>query len=392
MKEAKNLLSGRVNVWQILFLITATVYVLHFYVLSSEHHSDASASHKDSLNKATRSRLRVTVTNSAGLYPNIEGSIAGRPYTILNENIDSAMSATAQQRLDLARSSLPVTRVLSSNGPRKLPQLRYMHIPRTGNALVATAVHYCCNNLGNILIDNKMRYETQPWKLDVSCRVCFRQPITSNGECFSSFPYIHLHDEKKVITMMRNPLERIASQIVEMRSLRGMMVSWGITSNDADVFVHVVTNRFTNTYDDFVHYLQTKASFHALLSSNKATKELSKHYREFLGVVRQCYDGFHLAIPHLDIKQNFSYVENCRYLSAAHFPGIKGCMTRMVLGYNCLDVGYSISPSDMLEAKRRLNESFAFVGMPTILLISLHEVMLILCIYCMSVLYYVCIL
>eukprot|EP01031_Cornospumella_fuschlensis_P030328 gene30328-36648_t len=296
------------------------------------------------------------------LYSHAVGRVAGRPYTILNESVDSLTRTIYLEQLYSARSKLPATQILLSHGPKKLPKLRYIHIPRAGNALMATAVHYCCENIGNITVSSKIRYKTLPWKLDYTCRGCLRQPITNNGEYFSSFPFIHPHDDRIAITMVRNPIERIASQIVEMRSLRGMITSYGISSEDADVLLQVLSNKFTNTFNDFVNYLRRKSSFHAALSLNKPGNLLSKEYEKFLSVVKQCYADVRKVISTKNKHQTTAVVENCRYLSASHFPGIKGCMTRMILGLNCLDTIYSITVEDMLEAKRRLKESFAFVG------------------------------
>ena len=44
------------------------------------------------------------------------------------------------------------------------------------------------------------------------------------------------------------------------------------------------------------------------------------------------------------------------------YPGLTGCMTKMVIGKGCCDK-YEITRDDMNEAKRRIKEDFAFVGM-----------------------------
>ena len=44
-------------------------------------------------------------------------------------------------------------------------------------------------------------------------------------------------------------------------------------------------------------------------------------------------------------------------------PGIKGCMTKMILGYRCAEIvpgGFTRKLTN--EAKRRLSEDFVFVG------------------------------
>ena len=54
-------------------------------------------------------------------------------------------------------------------------------------------------------------------------------------------------------------------------------------------------------------------------------------------------------------------MRSCRYRIAAHFPGLRGCMTKMVLGRQCAE-RFKLTIADLNEAKRVLREEFAFVG------------------------------
>ena len=50
-----------------------------------------------------------------------------------------------------------------------------------------------------------------------------------------------------------------------------------------------------------------------------------------------------------------------RYLLASHFPGLRGCMTKMILGKQCSE-RYQLTNSDLEEAKRLVRSELAFVG------------------------------
>ena len=50
-----------------------------------------------------------------------------------------------------------------------------------------------------------------------------------------------------------------------------------------------------------------------------------------------------------------------RYLLASHFPGLRGCMTKMVLGKQCSE-RYQLTNADLEEAKRLVRSELAFVG------------------------------
>ena len=51
----------------------------------------------------------------------------------------------------------------------------------------------------------------------------------------------------------------------------------------------------------------------------------------------------------------------CKWKAAALYPGLTGCMTKMVIGRGCCDK-YDITRDDMKEAKRRIKQDFAFIG------------------------------
>ena len=50
-------------------------------------------------------------------------------------------------------------------------------------------------------------------------------------------------------------------------------------------------------------------------------------------------------------------------ITYANYEGIRSCQTKMVLGHNC-GTEFPISDADLVEAKRRVEHEFAFIGKP----------------------------
>jgi len=55
----------------------------------------------------------------------------------------------------------------------------------------------------------------------------------------------------------------------------------------------------------------------------------------------------------------------CKMKAISLYPGILGCQTKMILGIECAKM-YVITMDDITEAKRRLSEEFAFVGIQSL--------------------------
>ena len=61
-------------------------------------------------------------------------------------------------------------------------------------------------------------------------------------------------------------------------------------------------------------------------------------------------------------SKKITTLRSCRYVLASHFPGLRGCMTKMVLGRQCSEK-YQLTQADLQEAKRIVREELAFVGL-----------------------------
>eukprot|EP00981_Chlorochromonas_danica_P012966 scaffold5626_cov258-Ochromonas_danica.AAC.7 len=341
---------------------------------------------KNKKNKQQQSKL-TTLGQSLVQYHNIEGEINGKHFTILNDTMDSRLEKVLLSRLQnikktIATATTTYTTITSRNnnttsssgssssssstvstssnttiikdyGEKRLHQLRYLHIPRTGITFVTTVVHFCCEHLEDIVIDVKARYDLQPWKVDPTCRICLKQPISANGDYWSFYPFLDKYDYGQAMALFRSPLPRIASQIVEMRSMRGMMVSLGISPADATIFTQLTLNKFTTNYTSFLSLLEQKSEIVKI--GRDSQHQLL--YDDFLQVAKRCYD----QIYGLQVR-NQSIIEECRWQMAARYPGIRGCQTRMVLGKNCID-SYQLTTADLDRAKARLKDGFAFIGL-----------------------------
>lgn len=338
------------NTWQLLFFALVLIYAIHVYILSHEEEDEESGHGRKG--SALSLRSSKPIIESGVKYDNIEGVVNGKPYVILNDNMDPQAADLALSRLDNVKEASARPQLVQAYGEKKASQLRFMHIPRTGVTFINTMVHFCCENVADIVIDARAKYDIQPWKLDPTCRRCLKQPITSNGEYWSYYPYIAEHDRGRAVALFRNPLARIASQIVEMRSLRGMMVSLGISKADAEVFTELTGNKFNETYSSFVAYLGAKGE---LTKVNRDAVH-QQQYQDFLKVSEDCYNEIFTKK-----NRNMNLIEVCRWQMSARYPGIRGCQTRMVLGKNCID-SYQITQKDVELAKTRLKDDFAFIG------------------------------
>lgn len=345
--------SSAVNIWQILFFVAVAVYALHMYILSHEESATLGSSKpSSSLRDSNLQRKPKPMAIPSVKANNIEGEFAGKPFVILDTTVSPAAEQVALERLQELKQTSSRPTVLQDFGPKRLQQLRFIHIPRNGISFAKTVAHYCCQHLDDMVVDAKAKYDMQPWKLDPSCRACLRQPLTANGEYWSYFPYFPDHDRGRAIAIFRSPIDRISSQVVEMRSLRGMMVAMGISNSDAELFTAVVTNKFKDTFATFSSTLKRKSSL-----LNSPMDSLTKGFVEqFWEVSKSCYQRIQA-----NTTRGADLLDSCRWRMAARYPGIRGCQARMVLGKRCID-SYVPSAAEMDLIQKRMQEDFAFIG------------------------------
>ena len=270
-------------------------------------------------------------------------NIAGAPRVDRFKYFDSLAAMEAYHNY-----TFPTTRYISDYGTKVLNQLRYLHIPKTGTSFAATIIHYGCSNLDNTFVDVLTRLPSSipmPWMADPTCKQSLKQPISKNGNWFSHVPYRQEIDKNIVVTIFREPHERLVSQLIHMKSLLGMMITFGISDDD----VRVISGIMTSDYD---------LSFNRFYENNLRIRIKSEllEYNEliipFIKQIRICEQNKNISSN----NQGF-----CKMKALALYPGIMGCQTKLILGIECGKM-YVITMDDIIEAKRRLSEEFAFVG------------------------------
>ncbi len=270
-------------------------------------------------------------------------NIAGAPRVDRFKYFDSLAAMEAYHNY-----TFPTTRYISDYGTKVLNQLRYLHIPKTGTTFAATIIHYGCSNLDNTFINVLTRLPSSipmPWMADPTCKQSLKQPISKNGNWFSHAPYRQEIDKNIVVTMFREPHERLVSQLIHMKSLLGMMITFGISGDD----VRVISGIMTSDYD---------LSFNRFYENNLRIRikpellEYNELIIPFIKQIRICEQNKNISSN----NQGF-----CKMKAIALYPGIMGCQTKLILGIECGKM-YVITMDDIIEAKRRLSEEFAFVG------------------------------
>lgn len=324
---------------------------------------------------------------------NTFGEIDGRVFKIVNRTILPAERQDMLKRLanyKLSSHSIPST-VVKEYGNKTLTSLRVVHIPRTATySLVHTAIHYCCDHLQDVEVD-AYKPTMQLWNLDPSCRSCLRQPVSLNGDMWAHYPYISALDAGHAMAILRSPRDRLASQLNYMRSLEGLMTSFGVSNIDAMKISMIFKHRFLGKKDDFLAMLTsadpsqyapiTFTSMAKNLNTNSANsgntpavtkpstvkRENRPNFKTvsslvdlspaFLTKVDECYTKIQqLAKPSRDD------LEPCRWQLAALYPGIQGCQTKMLIGRSCADSYSPMTEADVVLAKQRIDQDFAFIG------------------------------
>jgi len=205
--------------------------------------------------------------------------------------------------------------VIKDYGPKKLEKVRFLKFPRTGVTFAATVLRYCCENTDPSrpfdLVSKKFI-----WKEDKTCMK--RLQLAGPNSFFQAAP-MRYEDSGFAVAMFRRPVDRLASQLRWMRSMVGFVRTYGVSAEDVQPLM------------DQLSVVQKK---HAVLN---ASNPCGKHVK------------------------TLNDMRACRYRIASHFPGLRGCMTKMVLGRQCSEK-YKITIADLQEAKRIVQQEFAFVG------------------------------
>ena len=303
--------------------------------------------------------------------------------------------------------------VLKDYGEKKQPKLRWMHIPKTGTTFGATVLHYCCTQLDDKFVDVIAPFSTVIPSHSVGklCGECFRaQPRSLNGDPWAHIPFRTGLDSHISIAIFRNPVSRLASQLIYMLVLgKPMSRSFGFRYVEADVLVPLLLGTKPNMGPDLLDKIK-------LLAINGTTKKTlmlvndymyAKHRLKvvdfknspFVNRVKECIamvdsgDNETTAGQRLfgsgsgktgaltaggealtdnslrdtsaSTKPSRSTVtvalKHCAWQAAVQFPGLEGCQTKMLLGRSCYDP-FLLTAADLDEAKRRLREEFLFVG------------------------------
>ena len=234
--------------------------------------------------------------------------------TTMEDSFDSSIEFRIDRRSLSGENASFVMTAMKDYGPKTLEKVRWLHFPRTGSGFAATVLHYACNEA---LIESDGKFEMkrkQPWTYNSECD----EKILGKSNFYKTAPLVY-EENKFTATMFRNPTERFASQLRWMRSMVRFVVSYGVTEEDVPALLGA---------------LNVVPKVKTMNSSN----------------------------PCFFASKKMNSLRSCRYVMASHFPGLRGCMTKMVLGKQCSEK-YQLSHADLAEAKRIVREELAFVGL-----------------------------
>ena len=209
--------------------------------------------------------------------------------------------------------------VIRDYGDKTLDKIRFLKFPRTGVTFATSILRYSCENADSSRPFDLMS-KTYIWKHD---KTCMKRLLIAGGiNAFYTPVPLRYEDSGFVVAMFRNPVERFASQLRWMRSMVGFVRTYGVTEEDVDPL------------QEQLSAVKTRGSQSAVLN---ASNPCGKHVK------------------------TLNDLRSCRYRVASHFPGLRGCMTKMILGRQCSE-RYKITIADLQEAKRIVRNEFAFVG------------------------------
>lgn len=368
MKSGKGK-SASINYWKWLFIASTVVYGGHLLLSYLNSHKKVHSSGKKHQNSAIPVETTVQSMEQLSFEEQIikriksngqtghlnkpfSGSVNGRQFYIFNNtgHVDSMVTSLRKYR------SLPTaahTSVFKEYGAKKATELRFLHIPKAGKAFAATSVHYCCELLDDVAIGVNMPASHHVWKFDPSCRPCFMQPVTGNGDYFAYFPYIPSVDKGHVVTLLREPLERLAFQIDDMRHLRSMMTTYGFTNEDAQVLGMILSGKIVEAYK--ILFGVEDATTLDLIKMTVAAAQGQRLSQEFVSAAASC-------LPIISQKTRILHAfDQCRFQLVALFPGLFGCQTKLIIGRTCADPR-PLTQGDVDLAKQRLKNEFLFIG------------------------------
>ena len=183
---------------------------------------------------------------------------------------------------------------------------------RSGSGFASVITRYAC---GEGLVDHNMELKRQqPWTYNAECN----EKIIGTGNFYKSQP-LQYEESRYAVAIFRNPKDRFASQLRWMRSMVRFVISYGVAEEDLS----------------------------ALLATFNVPPKVNS-----LNESNPCYFA----------SQKMSTLRSCRYLLASHFPGLRGCMTKMVLGKGC-STKYQLTQADLQEAQRIVSNELAYVGL-----------------------------
>jgi len=209
--------------------------------------------------------------------------------------------------------------VVKDYGPKSLAKVRFLKFPRTGVTFAATVLRYCCENTDSTRPFDLVSKD-YIWKRDKSCKK--RLILASGPNSFYQTIPLRYEDTGYTVAMFRNPIDRLASQLRWMRSMVGFVRTYGVAEEDVSPLM------------DQLSAVQKRGKRSAILNTSNPC---GKHVK------------------------TLNDMRSCRYRVASHFPGLRGCMTKMVLGKQCSE-RYKLTMADLQEAKRIIRNEFAFVG------------------------------
>lgn len=372
MKNGKGK-STSINYWKWLFIASTVVYGGHLLFSNLTSQTKVPSAVKKSQNSAITVETTVQSMEQLSFEEQIikriksngqvgnmnkpfSGSVNGRQFFIFNNtgHVESMIQSLRKYR------SLPTaahTSVFKEFGAKKATELRFLHIPKAGKAFAATSVHYCCELLDDVSIGVNMPASHHVWKFDPSCRPCLMQPVTANGDYFAYFPYIPSIDKGHIVTLLREPLERLAFQIDDMRHLRSMMTTYGFTNEDAQVLGMILSGKIVEAYK-ILFGVEDVATLD-VMKMTVAAAQGRRWSPAFVSAAASC-------LPIISQKTRILHAfDQCRFQLVALFPGLFGCQTKLIIGRTCADPR-PLTRGDVDLAKQRLQHEFLFTGTSSI--------------------------
>jgi hypothetical protein len=264
--------------------------------------------------------------------------------------------------------TFPTTISLRDYGDKTLEKIRFVHIPKTGTTFAATVCHYACENLNNIYVDVLIRLNgniPQPWKLDKTCRRRILLAKSRNGNWWTHIPYRSEEDKGYAVAMFRKPVPRLTSQLLHMYQLMGRMIAFtGLDYEDIEPIMALLKYPVKAFEQNRVMPAPYKESRMVKTSCSKEERNefVKQGIEEVHKVWHKCLIEQQQRLGSNNKHEKRSVQGMCKWAAAAHYPGLQGCVTKMILGRNCCEK-CPITADDMTRALSIVKNDFAFVGL-----------------------------